>query len=89
MKNAIIITVERIIYCKTVYDYSIKKVYILGYYVRHLVNASLLAILAYLSVPVVQNLFSSRQRMNTSFEPLRIVNTYGAFGRFGNGPRKP
>ena len=27
-----------------------------------------------------QNLLSSRQVMNTSFEPFRIVNTYGAFG---------
>lgn len=28
----------------------------------------------------VQNLASSRQAMNASFEPLRLVNTYGAFG---------
>ncbi|KAA8581058.1 hypothetical protein FQN60_002639 [Etheostoma spectabile] len=33
-----------------------------------------------LSVPVVMNLLSSKQVMNTSFDPLRIVNTYGAFG---------
>jgi len=32
------------------------------------------------SVPVVLNLASSRQAMNTSFSPLKIVNTYGAFG---------
>uniref|UniRef100_A0AAX7TLT4 Lipase maturation factor n=1 Tax=Astatotilapia calliptera TaxID=8154 RepID=A0AAX7TLT4_ASTCA len=31
-------------------------------------------------IPVVTNLLSSRQVMNTSFDPLRIVNTYGAFG---------
>ena len=37
-------------------------------------------ILAYLSLPIVQNLMSTRQVMNTSFEPFRIVNTYGAFG---------
>ncbi|KXJ05572.1 Lipase maturation factor 1, partial [Exaiptasia diaphana] len=36
--------------------------------------------LAYLSIPVVQNLMSSRQAMNTSFDSFRIVNTYGAFG---------
>ena len=36
--------------------------------------------LAYLSIPIVQNLISSRQIMNTSFEPFRLVNTYGAFG---------
>ena len=28
------------------------------------------------------NLLSSRQAMNTSFDPLRLVNTYGAFGRY-------
>ena len=33
-----------------------------------------------LSVPVVLNLFSSRQAMNTSFDQLHLVNTYGAFG---------
>ena len=33
-----------------------------------------------LSVVVIQNLFSSNQAMNTSFNQLHIVNTYGAFG---------
>jgi hypothetical protein len=33
-------------------------------------------------MPVVLNLLSPKQTMNTSFEPFRIVNTYGAFGRF-------
>jgi hypothetical protein len=37
-------------------------------------------LLASLSWPVVLNLFSARQVMNTSFEPFRLVNTYGAFG---------
>ncbi len=36
-----------------------------------------------LSVPVVQNLLSSQQIMNTSFDRFRIVNTYGAFGTVG------
>lgn len=40
----------------------------------------MLFLLARLSVPVVVNLLSPRQAMNTSFDPLRIVNTYGAFG---------
>lgn len=40
----------------------------------------MLVLLARLSVPVVVNLLSPRQAMNTSFDPLRIVNTYGAFG---------
>lgn len=35
---------------------------------------------AWLSVPVVRNLCSSRQLMNYSFNPLHLVNTYGAFG---------
>ncbi|MFB6283161.1 MAG: lipase maturation factor family protein [Halobacteria archaeon] len=33
-----------------------------------------------LSVKPVKNMVSSKQVMNTSFNPLRIVNTYGAFG---------
>jgi len=36
--------------------------------------------IAYLSIPVVKNLLSERQVMNGSFGPLRLVNTYGAFG---------
>lgn len=48
--------------------------------IRRVLNVSLGILIAYLSVPVVLNLLSSRQMMNTSFDPLRIVNTYGAFG---------
>lgn len=55
----------------------------LGCLVRQAVNISLGILVAWLSVPVVINLLSSRQVMNTSFNPLRIVNTYGAFGRYG------
>lgn len=51
-----------------------------GYYIRQLVSLSVAVLIGYLSIPVVQNLMSSRQAMNTSFDPLRIVNTYGAFG---------
>jgi len=36
-----------------------------------------------LSIPVVQNLASSRQVMNTSFNKWHVVNTYGAFGSIG------
>lgn len=36
-----------------------------------------------LSVKPVLNLFSSSQIMNTSFDPLELVNTYGAFGTVG------
>ncbi|XP_061180484.1 lipase maturation factor 1-like [Saccostrea echinata] len=51
-----------------------------GNYIRRVFNISLGCLIAYLSIPVVQNLLSPRQAMNTSFDPLRIVNTYGAFG---------
>ncbi|KAM6244499.1 lipase maturation factor 1 isoform 3-T4 [Spheniscus humboldti] len=51
-----------------------------GCYVRKVVNVSFGLLIAYLSIPVVLNLLNSRQVMNTSFNPLRIVNTYGAFG---------
>lgn len=51
-------------------------------FIRRVVNISLGILISYLSTPVVLNLLSSRQVMNTSFDPLRIVNTYGAFGRY-------
>jgi len=40
----------------------------------------LAAAVGVLSINPVRNLISSRQMMNTSFEPLHLVNTYGAFG---------
>ena len=40
----------------------------------------LAAIVAVLSVAPTLNMLSSSQIMNTSFEPLHLVNTYGAFG---------
>ena len=40
-------------------------------------------VVGWLSIPVVQNLLSSRQIMNTSFNQLHLVNTYGAFGSVG------
>ncbi|HEV8623273.1 MAG TPA: lipase maturation factor family protein [Acidimicrobiia bacterium] len=39
-----------------------------------------MAVVAVLSYRPVRNLVSRRQLMNTSFEPLHLVNTYGAFG---------
>ena len=36
-----------------------------------------------LSVPVVSNLLSGQQAMNTSFTRVPLVNTYGAFGSVG------
>jgi hypothetical protein len=41
------------------------------------------AIVCVMSVQPVINLISPRQIMNTSFNPLDLVNTYGAFGRVG------
>ncbi len=40
----------------------------------------LTAFVLLLSIRPATNLFSRRQIMNTSFEPLHLVNTYGAFG---------
>ncbi len=40
----------------------------------------LAVVVALLSIPPVLNMLSPEQVMNTSFNPLQIVNTYGAFG---------
>ena len=61
---------------------SIKYLCNTGMTIRWVVNVSLGVLISFLSVPVVLNLLSSTQVMNTSFDPLRIVNTYGAFGRY-------
>src|SRR6266480_2169027 len=46
--------------------------------------AIVLAVLvAYLSIAPVLNLVSGRQLMNYSYDPLDLVNTYGAFGAVG------
>ena len=37
-------------------------------------------LVAYLSIAPTLNMLSPNQIMNTSFNPLQIVNTYGAFG---------
>jgi hypothetical protein len=36
----------------------------------------------------VRNMLSSRQRMNMSFNPFHLVNTYGAFGSIGRTRRE-
>lgn len=41
------------------------------------------AIVALLSIQPIGNLLSPGQIMNTSFDPLDLVNTYGAFGTVG------
>ena len=50
---------------------------------RRFVRYTLLVLVAYLSIDPVANMISSRQVMNTSFDPLHLVNTYGAFGSVG------
>jgi hypothetical protein len=42
---------------------------------------ALAGLIAVLSRAPVRNLASRRQLMNSSFDPLHLVNTYGAFGR--------
>jgi hypothetical protein len=44
---------------------------------------ALSSLVAYLSIPPVLNLASGRQLMNYSYDPLDLVNTYGAFGTVG------
>lgn len=41
------------------------------------------AVVVLLSIQPVINLFSARQAMNASYDPLELVNTYGAFGSVG------
>ena len=40
-------------------------------------------IIGLLSIQPVLNMLSPNQIMNTSFDPLNLVNTYGAFGSVG------
>ena len=40
-------------------------------------------VVLFLSIAPVVNMLSSNQIMNTSFDPLDLVNTYGAFGTVG------
>ena len=51
--------------------------------VQQVVAFGLLVVVALFSVAPVLNLVSSRQVMNTSFDRLHLVNTYGAFGSVG------
>ena len=41
---------------------------------------ALAVVVALLSIGPVMNMLSPRQMMNASFDPLHLVNTYGAFG---------
>lgn len=46
----------------------------------HWANIGLAIVVMVMSVPVVINMLSARQVMNTSFNSLHLVGTYGAFG---------
>lgn len=50
---------------------------------RRVAVAALVATVAALSIQPVRNLLSPQQAMNTSFNRLALVNTYGAFGSVG------
>ena len=50
---------------------------------RTVMHYGLLLLVGFLSIAPVTNLLSPNQRMNASFEPLHLVNTYGAFGSVG------
>lgn len=50
---------------------------------RRVVIGVLTVLILVLSINPVANLFSSAQLMNSSFDPLYLVNTYGAFGGVG------
>src|SRR5205814_8648640 len=51
--------------------------------VQNGVAVALSILVVYLSIAPVLNLVSNRQVMNSSFDPLDLVNTYGAFGSVG------
>jgi hypothetical protein len=48
--------------------------------ISQMVWVGLAVVVGALSVPVVLNMISSGQLMNYSYNPLHLVNTYGAFG---------
>ena len=51
--------------------------------VQTVVVGAYAALVVVLSLGPVRNLVSRHQAMNTSFDPLNLVNTYGAFGSVG------
>ena len=58
---------------------------------RNALDGLLLLYICYLSSPVVSNLLQldGHQVMNASFDPFRLVNTYGAFGSVGERRYEP
>ena len=51
--------------------------------VNNTIAIALSILVVYLSIAPVLNLVSGRQLMNYSYDPLDLVNTYGAFGTVG------
>ncbi len=51
--------------------------------ITNCLTITLAILVAYLSIAPVLNLASGRQLMNYSYDPLDLVNTYGAFGTVG------
>ena len=51
--------------------------------INNAIAIALSVLVIYLSAAPVLNLFSGRQLMNYSYDPLDLVNTYGAFGTVG------
>jgi hypothetical protein len=51
--------------------------------IQHYLVYSVTALLIWLSFPVLANLMSDKQIMNTAFNRWSLVNTYGAFGYVG------
>jgi len=49
----------------------------------HTTAWAVVVVIVFLSVAPVINMLSTQQIMNTSFDPLDLVNTYGAFGTVG------
>ena len=54
-----------------------------GYRWQNIASWALVILITFFSLPVVKNLVSQNQYMNTSFNQWEIVNTYGAFGSVG------
>ncbi|XP_069065922.1 lipase maturation factor 1 isoform X2 [Pleurodeles waltl] len=52
-----------------------------GFNLRACVNIGLGVLIAYLSIPLLQNRLMSPQASKSIFSPLRIVNTYSTFSR--------
>jgi hypothetical protein len=47
---------------------------------RQIVSVTVFGVILQLSRPVVRNLMSTKQIMNSCYGPLQLINTYGAFG---------